>query len=284
MKRKVIIMLEILFLIILLITSFIILFKKDNKNIKIKNDKLEMQVENNADAIVELIYFNAFPYKKVILQGENLIDGSYGNRSIYLLEINGIDEIKNIEYKNEKQVFSFNNRIYKKGKNLFIASVCDNIINPDNKKIKVKIDGIKNNKDIIIEENLNIPKEKNNKNIVRNQEKIYFISDPIVSFKQNAGKPNLFQIKKQYQILSLSDKNSKIEIKDLKLNIKDLKEYKVSNSIKINDVLEDSTLSELTNKIGEKNIEWIINIETKLNEPNVEEILKRKIKNININF
>lgn len=284
MKRKVIIMLEILFLIILLIASFIILFKKNNQNINIKNDKLEMQAENNVNAIVELIYFNAFPYKKVILPGENLINGSYGNRSIYLLEINGIDEIKNIEYKNEKKVFSFNNRIYKKGENLFIASVCDNIINPDNKKIKVKIDGIKNNKDIIIEKNLNILKEKTNKNIVKNQEEIYFISDPIVSFKQNTDKPNLFQIKKQYKILSLSDKNSKIEIKDLKLNTKDLKEYKISNSIKINDVLEDNTLSELTSRIGEKNIEWIINIETKLNEPNVEEILKRKIKNININF
>lgn len=284
MKRKIIIMLEILFLIILLIASFTMLFKKDKKENSFKNDKQEIQVENNLDTMVELIYFNAFPYKKVILPGENLIDGSYGNRSIYLLEINGLDEIKNIEYKNEKKVFSFNNRIYKKGENLFVASVCDNIVNPDNKKIKVKIDGIKNNKDIIIEKNLNILKEKNNKNIVKNQEEIYFISDPIVSFKQNTDKSNLFQIKKQYKILSLSDKNSKIEIKDLKLNTKDLKEYKISNSIKINDVLEDSTLSELTNRIGEKNIEWIINIETKLNEPNVEEILKRKIKNININF
>lgn len=284
MKKKIIIMLEILFLIILLIASFTMLFKKDKKENSFENDKQEIQVENNLDTMVELIYFNAFPYKKVILPGENLIDGSYGNRSIYLLEINGLDEIKNIEYKNEKKVFSFNNRIYKKGENLFVASVCDNIVNPDNKKIKVKIDGVKNNKDIIIEKNLNILKEKNNKNIVKKQEEIYFISDPIVSFKQNTDKSNLFQIKKQYKILSLSDKNNKIEIKNLKLNTKDLKEYKISNSIKINDVLEDSTLSELTNRIGEKNIEWIINIETKLNEPNVEEILKRKIKNININF
>ena len=204
----------ILIAVILIIVSYNVVFKKQDKSAS--NNKIDVP-QNKQEEPIELLFYKAYPYKQLFIPGDNLIDGIYGNRSLYIIKLNTTNVIESIKYRNNDKALSFNNFVIKNTKGTYLISVCDNIIDPGKTNINLSISFKNNNKIKTTTSKIKLP--------VKQSEDFKITSSPKIYINKENSSKNTTIINKEY-IICTNGKNSSL-YKDI---INSVDEQKLKNT------------------------------------------------------
>lgn len=223
-------------------------------------------------ASADLVFFKAYPYKNVEFSGDNLIDGIYGNRTVYVFKLNDIDEIEAINYKNGEKTLSFNNYTFKKDGILYIASATDNIVDPASQKITIEIKGANNNGKVSINQAIDTNK--------LNEDTKFIVSDPKIIYNKSNDSQQYVEVIKEYDIISLDSKNPLIKEENIKIDKGLLKDTGIATET-IHNISNFGT-DKLTNVVGIKTISVKIKFFTTKEDIDTENKIKSVIKSIEV--
>lgn len=218
--------------------------KQEDVN-KVKNNEL-----TNKETDAKLIFFRAYPYKQIYLPGENLINGIYGNRSLYIIKIDDMPEINSIKYKNKDKTLSFNNYLYIKNKDTYLVSVCDNIMDPKNMEIQLELDTNAGK----------ITKILGTDSLEEDVTKI-LSSSPKITFNDSINESGFLEIAKEYSIVNVGEETSLLKEEDFIVSRDDLESigFPYEENIEVSELGGGSK----TDKKGVKILKYTLKLFTK---------------------
>lgn len=249
---------------ILIIVSYNVVFKKQDKDTS--NNKVEV-LQSKQEEPIELLFYRAYPYRKLFIPGENLIDGIYGNRSLYILKLNTKNKIESIKYKKNNKALSFNNFIINNTDGTYLISVCDDIVDPVKTDISVSISFTNNNKP----ETTNWKIQKPN----HQPEDFKIISSPKIYINKENNSKDTTVINKEY-IVCTNEKNNSL-YKDIISNIDEQKLKNTGLPYVINTNVDHINKKDDQNDKAITIDKIIISITFKVKDKNTDDVLLKSV-------
>lgn len=263
---------SVLVLTVMLLVSPLFFLKNGDKKIAKNNNEETADIVKNDKSIADLIFFRAYPYKNVELKGDNLIDGIYGNRTVYMFKTNGIDNIESINYINGDKTLSFNNYVFKKDGQLYIFSATDNIVDPATQKITITINGSNNGHKVSSTQEVKTEKLSNNAPFI--------VSDPKTIYSKSDNKHKYVEIIKEYDIINLDIENPLIKEKNIKIDKNIMKNIGIPSEINYN--ISDFGSDQITNIVGVKSAKVSVKLFTTKEDIETENKINSVIKSIDL--
>lgn len=263
---------SVLVLTVMLLVSPLFFLKNGDKKIAKNNNEETADIVKNDKSIADLIFFRAYPYKNVELKGDNLIDGIYGNRTVYAFKTNGIDNIESINYINGDKTLSFNNYVFKKDGQLYIFSATDNIMDPANQNITITISGSNKGNNILNSQEIKTDK--------LNKDTAFIVSDPKTVYNKSNNNKKYDEIVKEYDIINLDINNPLIKEENIKIDKNILKNTGIP--FEVNYSISDFGSDQITNTVGVKSVKVSIKFFTTKEDIETENKINSVIKSIDL--
>lgn len=255
---------------VILIISPLFFIKNNNKNKNVDKNIIMGTRTKSGPASADLVFFKAYPYKNVEFSGDNLIDGIYGNRTVYVFRLNDINEVETINYKNGEKTLSFNNHTFKKDGILYIASATDNIVDPTNQKVTIEINGSNNNGKVSINQVINTSN--------LNEDTKFIVSDPKTTYNKSNDSQQYIEVIKEYDVISLDTENPLIKEENIQIDKNLLKDTGITTETIY--TISNFGGSELTNVVGVKTVSIKIKFFTTKEDIDTENKIKSVIESV----
>lgn len=193
---------------------------------------------------INMIANYVIPYKDTQIKGDNLIDGSYANRTVFAFTITGVKQLNELFqslniYENEKEIpCNIVAHQYNKDEVLVVA-VMDNTIDNKNLKVTTTIRDSKTNDNLTISKELSDEKPILNQNIavgdllsVNENSYWYRLKNDNVNdqVSKNGDKGSYFEYTRTLNFLAFGENNI-IDINKLKVNSELPYEYEVNTYV-----------------------------------------------------